>query len=598
MLGNSVTVLYGDSTPSTLPPDILDVITSLVDCGAVVASAYHELTELEQRERETSRWTDELLADLDRFQRQVESALSSTVAPASRREIQELGAETMDASMRTIDDSRRRTLGNLERDRTLIETRRKELMEGMRAALESFAMPLRTRMPRRIVGRMFDGRKYRDEALFEVVDGVRPRLSIEPDTSEAPRRLRTLLGKGARIQIGTRRRRLRKTEEPAVFTLDDQVILESGVAPEKGHLVLAKKHGAASRIRLELSATSEGHVTAYGTRPDGVRAKLPASDTEIVAALWSLLCNEGARVIARPAQLLSVGIDGRDAKDRDDMLRVVERIVEHYRPLVADIASRSPSTEELALKVVQADGRREEIWTRRVDLGRRLAALTPALRRRVDIPALHAAADRITTDAPAPEATPEVVESPRAPKTSYAKSRPTGDTNVSRVRSQIARVALVQKELAEGASRKLKRVRLEAAPLGQEQQLEDAKTMRLQALRPTPASARAIARAEAKRSVEPPPLPDEEAAVPEVVAGAPVVEITEDISLSDLEEVDGNAEASTPAPEALEPEPEPEPVRATGVGTGLPPRRMPVPYRMRRPATGRHAPVGTARRAR
>lgn len=490
MVADSVKVLYADSTESVLPRDILDVITSLVDCGAVTATSFHELTELETKEAKLVKWTDEMLADLAGYQERVQTALDATVVPSSRSEIHELGTETTGAAMRTIEASRLGYQGEFRRKRAEIETRRRELLSSMHDAIESFVLPLRNRVPRRVVARIFDGKAYRDEASLELGEGVRPRLSLTARDQASLRKVRALVGKGAKLQIGVRRTRIRKIEEPATFAIDDQVVLEFGVAPSRGHIVMAKKPGA-PKTRIDFTPQADGSIIAEGTRPDGVSARLPASNADVVKALWAGMRKEADRVIASPARLTSVSVDQREASGREDMLSAVERIVGLYRPMVAKIAARSSNRDELALKVAQPDGRREEVWLKRADLADRFVGLTPELRKRVDIPALHA-------DTEDPEA--------------VAVAPP--------VRSRPVVVAF------DGTDQEKLREALLSDPRLNDPRMDQAKTTNFRSIGPLVA-------------VEP-----EEFGVPKLV-GVPVKEITEDISLDDLEIV--GEDAPTPA---------------------------------------------------
>ena len=107
----------------------------------------------------------------------------------------------------------------------------------MLSAMERFVVLLSRDASERKLERVFEGSRYRDEVTAELVPGVLVRLQLSDDDREQPRRIRTLIGKGHRIQVGTRRSRLRRAEEPNFVSLDDLLALELAVTPERARVV-------------------------------------------------------------------------------------------------------------------------------------------------------------------------------------------------------------------------------------------------------------------------------------------------------------------------------------------------------------------------
>lgn len=397
-----IKVLYGDSTASTLPPDILDITVRLVDCAVAVAGAYAQMIALDRQEQEGSEATDAILADLDAFQKHVDAGLTATVDELLQGELKQHGTEVVSTVLGMVNGWRSQYLGNLEAARGLIARRKAGLLGTMRAAIETFVLPLRQRSAERAVKRVLDGATYRDEMTCAVVSGFKLRMSVKDAEIEIPRKVRTLLGKGAKVQIGTKLSRIRKIEEPAVFALDDQVLLEAQVESHRAVAVMTKKVGAPQTIRLELAPVADG-AAARGTRPDGEQAVIPETDGATVRALWESLQSEAERIVAGPAKLLAMTLDGDSVEAPRTLLAAVERVVEHYRPLISEIADRSPNVEELAIKHETADGKREEVWIKRAELGQRLATLPPEMLRRVGIPDLHTAGEVVPSTPPIPQ---------------------------------------------------------------------------------------------------------------------------------------------------------------------------------------------------
>ena len=267
-------VLYGDSTESTLQPDILDVVVRLVDCIVAVAGGYSEIVDLRKQEQEGSASTDEILANLDGFQQHLDASLVASIRKALRADLRKHGDEITTTVHGMIDGWRSRYLGNLEQARGLIAKRERKLVQEMRAALVNFATPMRHRLTGRRIHRLMDGSRYRDEMECIVVPGLRVSFSVTDSEPEVPRKLRTLLGKGAKVQIGSKLSRIRKIEEPAVFPLDDQILLEAEIESQRVQALLGKKNAPQTTMRIELVPIVDGGVAGRGTRPDGTQAML------------------------------------------------------------------------------------------------------------------------------------------------------------------------------------------------------------------------------------------------------------------------------------------------------------------------------------
>lgn len=395
-------VLYGDSTESTLQPDILDVVVRLVDCIVAVATGYSEIVDLRKQEQEGSASTDEILANLDVFQQHLDAGLVASIRKALRADLRKHGDEITTTVHAMIDGWRSRYLGNLEQARGLIAKRERKLVQEMRAALVNFATPMRHRLTGRRIHRLMDGSRYRDDMECVIVPGLRISFSVTDSEPEVPRKLRTLLGKGAKVQIGSKLSRIRKIEEPAVFPLDDQILLEAEIESQRVQALLGKKNAPQTTIRIELVPVVDGGVAGRGTRPDGTQAMLQDGDAAVVRTLWDTLNAEAERVARCPATATGLALNDEELDTPAKMFAAVELLANHYRPIIAEIADRSPNVEELAIKHETPDGKREEVWIKRGEVGERLATLRPEMLQRVGIPELHDGGHHTALPSPGP----------------------------------------------------------------------------------------------------------------------------------------------------------------------------------------------------
>jgi hypothetical protein len=382
----AVRVLYGDSSESNLDANVLDVIVQLVVCSRQVADSVVESENLELQRSETTEATASILADLDRFVAQAEFGLRATAKDMKRAEMAGHGEEVVSAVKRMVAEWRTHYVSMHEAEKSRIEQRLEQLQRDMIGAMERFVVLLRAQASERLVERIFEGTRYRDEVRAELVPGVRVRLQLTDDELEQPRRLRTLIGKGHRIQVGTRRSRLRRAEEPNIVSLDDMLALEIVVTPDRARIVLSKKTKGEDRLRIELAARGNG-ADGVAVRSGGTAVALPPADRPAIDALWHALQAEAVRVVTKPATLAGLLLDDVEVEDAPTMLECLERFVEVYRPVVERIATRSPNRDELTIKI-ERDGKREEAWIRRDELAQHYHAMPHEQRRRLTIPEL------------------------------------------------------------------------------------------------------------------------------------------------------------------------------------------------------------------
>lgn len=398
MTDRDARVLLGDSTPSELPANILDIITEVVLCARDVATAFAEIEQHERRRAESTRVTEAIVKELGGFARQTEVGVRATAGVSARPELRAHGEEVVVAVTRMIQGWQQQYERAREATHAQVGARVKALRAAMHAALERFLVPRRVDAPLQRFHRFFDGQRYLDTATVEPLAGVRVTMSLADAEPEVPRRVRSLLGKGNKIQVGTRRSRLRRTEEPVVLGLDDQLVLDAERGPGRLRLLLAKKTGTTDVTRVEIKRGDAG-LGGVVTRGEGEPFVSPIDDRPVLEALWHALDAERARILACPAQLVEISLDGRRVEDAAAVLTVAERLVDCHRSTVGVLARHSPSAAELSIKIVTGDGKREEAWVRRDELAQHLLGLPGTLRRRFGIVELFAGADEPLAEA-------------------------------------------------------------------------------------------------------------------------------------------------------------------------------------------------------
>ena len=383
-------VLLGDSTPSNLTPNVLDVIVELVRCVTEIGQCFVKVYDVHQKLDKLERTTEQVMTELDKFCSQAELGVRAVAKESKRVEVQQHGEEVAVTVTKMVESWKSRYASKLVSEQRAGEAERDRLQQSMQGAVETFLVPMRADAQQWWQRRVLSGEAYDDTIIVEPIPGLRITMTAQDSEPEVPRRMRTLLGKGNKVQIGFKKKTLiRRSEEPAWLSLDDLLIVESETSPTRARLVLTKKLGGKEApIQLEIVMT-DGGPSGSAILPDGTAAALPASDRPTMNAVFEAVMGENERVFGAPARLVSLSLDGDDVDDANGMLGVAERMVDTYRPIIAEIADHSPNVDELTIKIEQ-DGKREETWIRRDELAEHLATLPDVVYERLAIAELGA----------------------------------------------------------------------------------------------------------------------------------------------------------------------------------------------------------------
>jgi tetratricopeptide (TPR) repeat protein len=107
-------------------------------------------------------------------------------------------------------------------------------------------------------------------------------------------------------------------------------------------------------------------------------AEIKSADLPKFMALWDTLVAGTSDLVKARRTLLQATLDGKAMKDHEKPSVLLERIVGKMAPIVQEIVRRSPSPNELVLKRLLGDDRREEIFLSKDELRRKLEVLPPA----------------------------------------------------------------------------------------------------------------------------------------------------------------------------------------------------------------------------
>jgi hypothetical protein len=158
-------------------------------------------------------------------------------------------------------------------------------------------------------------------------------------------------------------------------------------------VVMSCRTGARGQhVALRAEGIEEGYEFSWAQRQARVHATrvapdlsgpvdfdLSEADSRAVAAFIEKLATSALELSPNRKALASAQLDGESLEGRSPSL-LVQRLVEVMAPTVRQIAARSGSTDELIIRRLLGDGRREERFVRRSELLEKLAPLPEAAR--------------------------------------------------------------------------------------------------------------------------------------------------------------------------------------------------------------------------
>ncbi len=373
-------VRFGDGTPCSFAPTILDELGSLIVYVGQAGRGYGDDQSLRRREVEAEEKAMAIRADLQRMAREAETALVTAASPSSFPEVREharkAGAELQTLVGRWQEQASstcertRRTLHQYQHD--IAASMKAELFVYLRHALEAARDTV-------TVVRRLGPTQYLDSIRYEAANGLGVELAVDAEHCSLPQRVRTLMRK-VLLEAGTRKT-LFGGVKPRVLRLDSYYIVEAVLGP------------TAVDLRLSTRPKGDADLLLLRLRPeaDGIRGRLSLGDAqhenavgpETLAELWTALQRTRLETMRKPSSVSSAELDGRLTTDANDCFQCAVRLVERWRPIVRKLVRHTPGSDELCILVANESGPDDELWVRTADLTQHLLTIPIAVRPRL-----------------------------------------------------------------------------------------------------------------------------------------------------------------------------------------------------------------------
>ena len=384
-----VRYLYGDSEPFPLSYDFLDTFRRFLTYAAPSAG---RLTEIQELEEVISRRGVALAGELEALDSFADKAIGSLgialTATGDNELVENYGARLVTFAREHAEEVKASYEAQLRANNSdaaaSIAAHRKQI----RADMERFLLESEVGGELASVQIQLSGKEYSIRETLRLPGEILITYKINTDRFEAwrePRKLSSVAADIDQLQVGLKKKFLRADLTREMMKVGDHYIVGARVREDGAHIELHKRlDSKGSPLSLFLGVTDNEELEARIERPGSdSAAPFPAvpADVEKIVALWETLVGVGKQALKHRKGVLSVAVDDTEVF-REEPEKLLDRLVEIYVPVIREIAFRSPNQNELSLKVEHPDGKREEHYLRKTELGELLAPLDPAARER------------------------------------------------------------------------------------------------------------------------------------------------------------------------------------------------------------------------
>jgi hypothetical protein len=379
--------LYGDSTKFPYDIDYIELTRNAVECVVQLLSAQHAIASALSREEGQNQARNGERARLLTMSEAIENALAPFLSTESEH-TSRAAARALNNAKTCLDEERadeeRRAVDAAAHAQQVLQ----RASESAHRALEAFLV--RHDLPETELGLTLScagEQGYVGEIAARCPFGVRATFAmrIGPDHPwSRPRRVGDLIP-GMEVRLPQPSGWISKRVEMATTKLDRMFVSSVRGAGAELELSLRKGPSSGPGYRVTIDLRGERGVLLTPLGDNGMADSDPPLQLEGEEAARMLELSQ--RVIASVqglnslrGNMSSVALEDRPLPPVEWPETVAQRILLHLGPIVSEISRRSGAPGELVLRRDIGDGRREELYVRKVDLLDRLQVLPPERR--------------------------------------------------------------------------------------------------------------------------------------------------------------------------------------------------------------------------
>ncbi len=373
--------LYGDSAPFPHAFNFLQTLEAFMGAATRIV-----VLESESRGRQlvtAKAATDRVraLEELETFHEAVMRAIQDAAARNTSLRAADYARQVAENASRIVEEEKRSVQVTNDRDqagvRGEVERRRAEI----RSALEGFFTV--AKLPVLEWNVSLHLQDAGNVATAQVVnpEGIASAFALAVARVpgwQGPRRVGDF-AHGLDLMVGLKKGFFSRTVQREILHIDDYLVAGLEIAERACELRLRRKAGERDALVFHLRR-EDGELRAEVSHPqeegnEAMAAPVEIADLPHLSRLWDALRIAADALVDQKERLLSLRLEGEDVFENDLAIMLIERMIRFFGPTVHEIARRSPSPEELSLKVENDSGRREEIYVKKSELVAKVVAL-------------------------------------------------------------------------------------------------------------------------------------------------------------------------------------------------------------------------------
>lgn len=375
--------LYGDSTPFPYELDFLATLGAFMTAATRVvqleADAQVQAQDLSVQSQARARGIDavavvhqSLLATMNQV------ATAAPGQPEPPPAALDYVRQIKDYSARIVQQQRQQDKEKTDRDTALLHTENERRMAETKTALDTFfrvaALPI---LSSRVSLKLLDGSrdaKYEIGVVFRNLGDIITSFVLSTARHSAwntPRRVLDL-APGFDLLVGAKKSFFKGVVTPEQLHLDEYVISRADIHDRGEEIAIRRKLELKDAFVFRISKTDKG-VTGEVERLEDPNAKAlsPTLEPQDIAKVEQLA--QALRVALTDLYndrdaVARVEIEGKDVYKNKLALALIGRLVRTFAPIVEQVTQRSPSKQELSLKLENDQGKREELYLKRSEL--------------------------------------------------------------------------------------------------------------------------------------------------------------------------------------------------------------------------------------
>lgn len=373
--------LYGDSVPFPHAFNFLQTLEAFM-----VAATRIVVLESESRGRQmvTAKAAADrvrALEELETFHEAVMRAIQDAAARNTTMRAATYATQIAEHASRIVEEEKRTVHTTNDRDQAGVRGEVERSRAEIRAALEVFFVVAKLPVLEWNVTLRLQESGYLGTADVVNPDGIASSFGLgvaKVAGWQGVRRVGDFV-QGLSLMVGLKKGFFSRTVQREALHVDDYVLSGLEIAERACTLRLRKKATERDALVFEMHR-EEGELRAEVTHPQEEGSEAMATPVEIgdlpqLGRLWDALRISADGLLEHKERLLTLRLEGEDVFENDLAIMLLERMIRFFAPTVHEIAKRSPSPEELSLKIEHDTGRREEIYVKKSELVGKVAAL-------------------------------------------------------------------------------------------------------------------------------------------------------------------------------------------------------------------------------